>query len=74
MDALARGRISIYIGAGGQSTDTRLQTHVCKHTFACCWEVFKSASTIRITAVLDGRMLNQTLVDSDLHISITRGR
>jgi len=66
MDALSsltvvfwRGRISIYIGAGGWAADTCLQV--------------LASSTIRIAAVLDGRMLNQPLVDSDTKLSITHG-
>ena len=52
-----------------------LRTHVCRHTFARCWEVSANASiTVEITAVLDGSMLNPRSVDRDPQICITDGR
>ena len=60
---------SIYIGAGGQDTDTRLQVPIVPAgRFST-----NASATIKITAALDGSMLNQS-VDRDPRIGITDGR
>ena len=61
---------SIYIGAGGQDTDTRLQVPIVP-----AGRFSTNASvTVKITAALDGSMLNQHSVDRDPRIGITDGR
>ena len=61
---------SIYIGNGGQDADTRLQVPIVPAgRFSA-----NASATIKITAVLDGRMLNQLSDDTDPEISITDGR
>ena len=60
---------SIYIGTGGQDTDTRLQVPIVPAgRFST-----NASATIKITAALDGSMLNQS-VDRDSRIGITDGR
>ena len=61
---------SIYIGAGGQDTDTRLQVPIVPAgRFST-----NASATVKITAALDGSMLNQRSVDRDVQIGITDGR
>jgi len=63
------GTRSIYIGSGGQRADTRLQVPIVPAgRFSA-----NASVTVKITAALDGSMLNQ-LVDRDPQISITDGR
>jgi len=60
---------SIYIGNGGQRADTRLQVPIVPAgRFSA-----NASVTVKITAALDGSMLNQ-LVDRDPQIGITDGR
>ena len=59
---------SIYLGTGGRSADTRLQVPIVP-----AGRFSTNASvTVKITAALDGSMLNQR--DRDPQISITDGR
>ena len=61
---------SIYIGSGGQDADTRLQVPIVPAgRFSA-----NTSATIKITAALNGPMLNQPSVDRDPQISITDGR
>ena len=61
---------SIYIGSGGQAADTRLQVPIVPAgRFSA-----NASITVKITAALDGSMLNQQSVDRDPRISITDGR
>ena len=61
---------SIYIGNGGQAADTRLQVPIVPAgRFSA-----NASVTVKITAALDGGMLNQRSVDRDPRISITDGR
>ena len=61
---------SIYLGPGGQDTDTRLQVPIVPAgRFSA-----NASATIKITAALDGSMLNQHSVDRDPRIGITDGR
>jgi len=61
---------SIYIGNGGQAADTRLQVPIVPAgRFSA-----NASITIKITAALNGSMLNQQSVDRDPQISITDGR
>jgi len=60
---------SIYIGSGGQAADTRLQIPIVPAgRFSA-----NASSAIKITAALDGRMLNERS-DRDPLIGITNGR
>jgi len=60
---------SIYLGPGGQDTDTRLQVPIVPAgRFSA-----NASATIKITAALDGAMLGQQ-VDRDTRIGITDGR
>ena len=60
---------SIYLGTGGQDTDIRLQVPIVPAgRFSA-----NTSATIKITAALDGSMLNQS-VDRDPRIGITDGR
>ena len=59
---------SIYIGTGGQAADTRLQVPIVPAgRFSA-----NASITVKITAALDGSMLNQR--DREPQISITDGR
>ena len=61
---------SIYIGTGGRNADTRLQVPIVPAgRFSA-----NASATIKITAALDGTILNQISVDRDPQISITDGR
>ena len=61
---------SIYIGTGGRNADTRLQVPIVPAgRFSA-----NASATIKITAALDGTMLNQISVDRDPRISIADGR
>jgi len=61
---------SIYIGSGGQNADTRLQVPIVPAgRFSA-----NASITVKVTAALDGSMLNQQSVDRDPQISITDGR
>ena len=60
---------SIYLGAGGQDNDTRLQVPIVPAgRFST-----NASATIKITAALDGAMLGQQ-VDREARIGITDGR
>ena len=60
---------SIYIGTGGRNADTRLQVPIVPAgRFSA-----NASATIKITAALDGTMLNQISVDKDPQIGITDG-
>jgi len=60
----------IYIGTGGQAADTCLQVPIVP-----AGRFSTNASvTVKITAALDGSMLNQHSVDRDVRIGITDGR
>ena len=60
---------SIYFGVGGQAACTCLQVLIVP-----TGRFSENASfTIRLTAALDGRMLNQQSVERDPQISITHG-
>jgi len=60
---------SIYLGPGGQDTDTRLQVPIVPAgRFSA-----NASATIKITAALDGVMLGQQ-IDRDAQIGITDGR
>jgi len=60
----------IYIGTGGQAADTRLQVPIVP-----AGRFSTNASvTVKITAALDGSMLNQRSVDRDVRTGITDGR
>jgi len=64
------GTRSIYIGSGGWAADTRLQIPIVPAgRFSA-----NASITVKITAALDGSMLNQQSVDRDPQISITDGR
>ena len=59
-----------YIGTGGRNADTRLQAPIVPAgRFSA-----NASATIKITAALDGTMLNQLSADRDPQISITDGR
>ena len=61
---------SIYLGSGGQNADTRLQVPIVPAgRFSA-----NASITVKITAALDGSMLNQHSVDRDPQIGITDGR
>jgi len=60
---------SIYIGPGGQDTDTRLQVQIVPAGGFSA----NASITVKITVALDGSMLNQRS-DRDPQISITDGR